>query len=152
MRGPEALGFPRGPSETNAFGRSCGPLWSQFPVPCCVASNLPEKKVANRAIVETSKAGSLSAQGGGQRLEEGSHTITLFRNCLTSSRDGILSSGSPQGLLQVPETCPWIFHKLAAAIFTSPGFGVSFDAGGLAPGSGVRVRRACSGHDSMTTF
>eukprot|EP00439_Symbiodinium_sp_Y106_P012689 s1662_g1.t2 len=33
-------------------------------------ATLLEKKVANRAIVETSKAGHLRAQGGGQRLEE----------------------------------------------------------------------------------
>ena len=27
--------------STSPFGRSCGPLWSQSPVPCCVASDFP---------------------------------------------------------------------------------------------------------------
>ena len=71
-------------------------------------ATFPEKKVANRAIVETSsKAGRLSAQGGGQRLEEGSlynHVVQELSDLL-SSDGGILSSGSPV----LAETCPRIF-------------------------------------------
>ena len=118
-------------------------------------------------LSETSKAGHLRAQGGGQRLEEGSlynHVVQELSDLL-SSDGGILSSGSTQGFAPGSRNLSLDFHKLAAAIFISPGFGV-FSTRGRRLGArqfpfklpralracGVRARRACSGHDSMTTF
>ena len=108
-------------------------------------ATFPEKKVANRAIVETSKAGRLSAQGGGQRLEEGSlynHVVQELSDLL-SSDGGILSSGSPQGLLPVPETCPWIFiNSLLPSLSLPASVFFRRAAGGLAPGN---FRSSCRG-------
>ena len=138
-------------------------------------ATFPDKKVANRAIVETSKAGHLRAQGGGQRLEEGSlynHVVQELSD-LRSSDGGILSSGSPQGLLLVPETCPWIFINSPDDFLPSRScchlhlsrlrcfFGarqeawrqaISVRAAAALRACVALIRRAGSGHDSMTTF